>query len=91
MPKNSVRYAPEALSDLDGIWEYISTELQNPASASDTVESIMNTVDKLDDFPEMGAPLSSITGIESVFRFLVCGSYIAFYHADGKNVSIDRI
>ncbi len=51
----------------------------------------MDTVDKLNDFPEMGPPLSSITDIESAFRFLVCGNYIAFYHLNGEIVSIDRV
>jgi len=65
--------------------------LQNPESASNTVDGIMDTVDKLNDFPEMGPPLSSITDIESAFRFLVCGNYIAFYHLNGEIVSIDRV
>ena len=51
----------------------------------------MDTVDKLNDFPERGPPLSSITDIESAFRFLVCGNYIAFYHLNGEIVSIDRV
>ncbi len=65
--------------------------MQNPESASNTVDGIMDTVDKLNDFPEMGPPLSSITDIESAFRFLVCGNYIAFYHLNGEIVSIDRV
>lgn len=91
MTRSKVRYSPEAINDLDEIWAYISDELQNPESASNTVDGIMDTVDKLNDFPEMGPPLSSITDIESAFRFLVCGNYIAFYHLNGEIVSIDRV
>ncbi len=91
MAGNKVRYSPEAVNDLDEIWAYISDELQNPESAANTVDGIMDAVDKLNDFPEMGSSLSSITNIESVSRFLVCGSYIAFYHLDGSSVSIDRV
>ena len=91
MARNKVRYSPEAVNDLDEIWAYISDELQNPESALKTVNGVMDTVDRLNDFPEMGPPLSSVTNIESMFRFLVCGSYIAFYHLDGNAVSIDRI
>lgn len=91
MAKSRVRYSPEALNDLDEIWSYISNELQNPTSASETIDNIMDTIDGLNDFPEMGPTLSSITGIESVFRFLVCKSYMAFYHLNGRIASIDRI
>lgn len=91
MAGNKVRYSPEAVNDLDEIWAYISDELQNPESALKTVNGVMDAVDRLNDFPEMGPPLSSVTNMESMFRFLVCGSYIAFYHLDGSEVSIDRI
>ena len=37
--KNKIHYSPEALHDLDGIWD---------------------TVQKLEEFAEMGAPLSSV-------------------------------
>lgn len=91
MTRSKLRYSPEAINDLDEIWAYISDELQNPESASNTVDGIMDSVYKLNDFPEMGPPLSSITNIESAFRLLVCGSYIAFYHLDESAVSIDRV
>ena len=91
MIKSKVRYSPEAVNDLDEIWAYIADELQNVDGAVNTVDGIMDAVDKLNDFPEMGPLLSSITNTESVFRFLVCGSYNAFYHLDGNVVSVDRV
>lgn len=86
-----LRYSPDALNDLDEIFDYIQNELQNPAAAQRTVTGILNAVEKLRDFPEMGSLLSSVTGIESDYRHLVCGSYIAFYRVDDANVFIDRI
>lgn len=88
---NKLRYSPEALNDLNEIWAYIENELQNPAAAQKTVLSILDTIEKLRDFAEIGAQLSSITAIESDYRFLVCGKYIAFYRVEGKRVSIDRV
>lgn len=88
---NKLRYSPEALNDLDEIWAYIQDELQNSAAAQKTVSSILDTIEKLRDFEEIGSLLSSITAIESDYRFLVCGKYIAFYRIEGTNVSIDRV
>jgi len=88
---NRLHYSPEALNDLDEIWTYISKELHNPAAALNTVEDILDSIDNLREISEMGPPLSSITGIESDYRFLVCGKYIAFYRVDKVEVSIDRI
>ena len=46
---------------------------------------------KLADFPLIGAPLSSIYEIDSDYRFLVCGNYLAFYRPQESEVLIDRI
>lgn len=51
--KNEIHYSPEALHDLDGIWEYIMIELCNPDAAGNEVENIMAVIDKLADFAEM--------------------------------------
>ena len=93
MPKqrSKVRYSPEATRDLDEIWLYIAEELLNPDSAQTTVNDIMSSIEKLGDFPQMGPMLSSITNIDSAYRFLLCGSYIAFYHSDESTVNIDRV
>lgn len=89
--KNNIHYSPEALNDLDEIWEYIFSELCNPQAAENTVNNIMDAVDKLEDFAEIGAPLSSVTDIESDYRFLVSGNYMAFYRVLGQEVYIDRV
>lgn len=91
MPKSNILYSPEAIRDLDEIWSYISDELQNPDSATDTVGGIMDMVDNLNRFPQMGSPLSPVIHIECTFRFLICGNYIAFYHIDGDIVYVDRV
>ena len=86
---NDIRYSPEAENDLDEIWEYISSELCNPQAAAKTVNHILDSVERLGDFPQSGAPLSSVTDVESDYRFLVCGNYLVFYRILGKAVYID--
>lgn len=88
---HKLRYSPEALNDLDEIWEYIYKELQNPVAAQNIVAGILDKIDKLRDFPEMGSLLSSVIEVESDYRHLVCGNYKAFYRVDSMNVFIDRI
>jgi plasmid stabilization system protein ParE len=88
---NKLYYSPEALNDLDEIWEYIFEDLQNPAAAQNTVNGILDSTEKLRDFSEMGPPLSSITEVEGDYRFLVCGNYLSFYRVKGEEVYVDRI
>lgn len=88
---NKLLYSPEAINDLDEIWTYINNELHNPAAAQKIVSDTLDTIGKLQDFVELGPPLSSITEFESDYRFLVCGKHIVFYHVTGLDVHIDRI
>ena len=88
---NKLFFSPEAVNDLDQIWTYINNELQNPVAAQKIVSDILDTIEKLQDFSELGPPLSSITEFESDYRFLVCGKYIVFYRVMGLDVHIDRV
>jgi len=87
----SIRYSPDAISDLDQISDYIEQELSSPIAAINTIDKIQNTIDNLSAFPLMGPLLSSIADLDTDYRFLVCGLYIAFYRTDEKHVFIDRI
>lgn len=89
--KNKIHYAPEALNDLEDIWDYISSNLFNPIAAENTVGNIQNAIDRLEDFPNIGTPLSAITTIKNDYHFLVSGNYLVFYRIIRPHVYIDRI
>lgn len=89
--KNNINFSPEALRDLDEIWEYISVELENRGAASKTVNRILDAVEQLKDFGELGSPLSAVTAVENDYRFLVVGSYMIFYRCGDQQVYIDRV
>ena len=89
--KNKIHYSPESRRDLDDIWDYIVSELQNRSAAERVIDRIMNAVDPLKNFAEMGTPLSSITDVGTDYRFLVSGNYMVFYRVQGNDVYIDRV
>ena len=89
MPK--INYSGFAVRDLEQIGDYIAKQLKNPQAALDTINKIQDTIDKLADFPLIGAPLSSIYEIDTDYRFLVCGNYLAFCRPQESEVLIDRI
>ena len=45
---------------MDDIWDYIVSELQNRVAAERVVDRILDTVERLKDFAEMGDLLSSV-------------------------------
>ena len=50
----------------------------------------MDSANRLIDFANMGASLSSIANVESDYRFLVHGSYLTFYRVHGDKIYVDR-
>lgn len=89
--KYEIRYSPEARADLDEAWEHIYSDLCNPNAAVRTVQKILDAVDRLIDFPKLGAPLATVTDVESDYRFLVCGNYLVFYRVSDGAVYVDRV
>ena len=89
--KNKIHYSPESRRDLDDIWDYIVSELQNRSAAERVIDCIIDAVDPLKNFAEMGTPLSSIADIGTDYRFLVSGNYMVFYRVQGNDVYIDRV
>mgnify|MGYP000052654004 CR=1 FL=1 len=73
------------------ILEYITSELCSPQAAENTVGCILDAVDRLEDFAELDMLLSAVTDVESDYRFLVIGNYMAFYHVYDISVYIDRV
>ena len=89
--KNKTHYSAEARRDLDDIWDYIVTDLCNASAAERVVNDILDVVEQLENFSEMGALLASIANVDSDHRFLVSGNYLIFYRVSGMNVYVDRI
>lgn len=76
---NRIEYAPQALRELDAIWDYIRYDLANPSAADRIVNGILDQIDRLEQFPESGAPLMFDGGIDSGYRYVVFDKYVAFY------------
>lgn len=86
-----IKFSPEAITDLKQTKAYIIEELCNEQAAVNTVAKITKRIRMLADFPESGAPLSSVIDIETDYRFLVCGNYTVFYRVENSIVYIVRI
>lgn len=84
-----LRINPMAITDVQEIKAYIAQD--NAAAADRMGAAILSRIEKLADFPRMGASLSPKIGIKTDYRFLVCGMYLIFYKIEGEFISIYRI
>ena len=86
-----LNFSPESQNDLLDIKKYITEELDSPIAAENTLKKILKNIRMLESQPFIGAPLSSIINIDTHYRFLVCGNYLAFYYVENEEVFIVRI
>ena len=86
-----IHYSPLSLQDLDDIWDYISQKLYNTIAAQNTINGIMNVIDRLAEQPEMGSPLYFLSGLNSGYRYVIYKNYMAFYRTNKTDAFIDRV
>jgi addiction module RelE/StbE family toxin len=79
-----VRWTPQAADDLDAIAEFIARD--SPHFAGLLVADILQTVDRLVDFPESGRIVPEI-GNRSI-REVILGSYRIIYRLRSEAVEI---
>ena len=82
--------SPEANRDLIEIGDYIAFTLRNKAASRRMIGRLRDTMRILREFPESGAPLDHVEP-HILYRYLVCGNYLIFYHLSGACACIDRI
>ena len=85
-----VMLSSAAKADLHETRRYISSVLSNPSAFKQTLKRITTQLHTLEQFPESGTPIL-IPGSPVAYRYLVCGSYMAFYHIRNQEVVVDRV
>ena len=85
-----IRFSAAARQDLLETNSYIASKLRNKRAAAALMKRIQSEVASLAHFPEVGTPLS-FPGLNIVYRYLVCGNYLIFYHLSENAAHIDRV
>ena len=83
-------FSPEAKHDLVEIGDYIAFTLHNKSAARKLITKIQKMVLTLQKFPESGRQLDYV-GPHILYRYLVCGNYLIFYHLSEGCACVDRI
>lgn len=86
----NIVFSPEARRDLLEIGDYVAFKLHNKSAARKLIGRIQKSVLVLQKFPEFGSPLD-YTGPHILYRYLICGNYMIFYHLSDEHVCVDRI
>ena len=86
-----IRFSPKAVTDLDEIKRYISSDLCNPQAATDLLSLIFQKIQTLATLPQIGAKVKTDLPSLKIYRFIPCKNYLVFYRQEEKFVSIIRV
>ena len=86
-----LKISPAVREDLADIKRYITEELSNPDAALSITAKIIKQIRSAAQFPERGAPLSSVISLQTDYRFLIRESYLIFYRCEGDTVYVTRV
>ena len=86
-----ILYSPKSRKDLDNIFDYIHDDLNNPVAAKRTVKGILNKINELKGYPQLGPVGYLENNIDSVFRFVRYENYILFYQITKDVILIVRV
>jgi len=81
----------EARRDLKNIREYISVEQESPLTAVKVIESIIDRMEDLLEFPDTGSLLSPKVDFPTNYRYAKTASYLIFYRHEDNHIFVDRI
>jgi addiction module RelE/StbE family toxin len=91
MLERTLFYSPLARQDLDDIFDYIAYELENPSSATETVNAILDAAESLEGFPFIGSHVKGLPFAIDEYRFLGVRNYLLFYRVTDSRIFVDRI
>ena len=87
----AVVFSPKAAADLDEIKAYIESELGSPKAANEKVLEILDAIENLSVFPEIGPSLKGKIDSLARYRGLSVSGCLVFYRIEAKRVLVVRI
>ncbi|NYB75600.1 type II toxin-antitoxin system RelE/ParE family toxin [Sedimentibacter hydroxybenzoicus DSM 7310] len=86
-----VQITSKALDDMDGIYNYIVTQLMAPETAMEQYNRIADVIEKLAFFPERIKVMESEPEVYMELRQIKIDNYSAFYIIRDNKVIVTRV
>ena len=90
MTKYKIRYTPEAMRDMDAVWDGVYEASKEYDIADRYVNDFMDEIEKKKKFPFSGIPLV-YRGLFTGFYSVNFKKYKAFYRMDDSYIEVIRI
>ncbi len=87
MERYAVRITDRALSDMEGIYDYIAVDLLSPENAMGQYDRIANSIMRLKILPQRYAELEAVKGL----RRMPVDNFSVFFRIDDMTVTVTNV
>jgi toxin ParE1/3/4 len=87
MPPGCILRTPEAIADLDDIWDYIARD--NPAAADGMLDELNDRFELLSDNPEIGELQPKLA--DGAYRRFTCRNHVIYYRPLKEGIVLVRV
>lgn len=84
-------WSPAAVDDLEAAVDYIESEIASPMAARCLVDSVIEKAQLFADVPGAGTALRALNGIDTGYRYMVCGNWMVFLECDNGRALVVRV
>jgi plasmid stabilization system protein ParE len=84
-------WSADAVDDVERALDYISNDLASPMAAEHLLRSILKKAQLFSDFPGAGTVLRTQGGIDTGYRYMICGNWMVFFTLDGSLALVVRV
>ncbi len=91
MKKYMIDITPKALSNMEGIYNYIALDLLSPDNAIKQYNRIVDAIFTLEELPARIKIMESAFGQERTFRQLIVDNFSVIYVIDNDHVVITDV
>ena len=85
-----LRYTPQAVRDMDSVWEDVYDASQSPDIADKYIKDFAEVIAGKKQFPKSGTPLR-YKGLFTGFYYVIFKKYMAFYRIEDNYVEVARV
>jgi len=86
-----IRYLALARKDLNGITTYFADNLKAPQAAMDLLDTLNESISRLEQFPYSSKVYQPITALDNEYRLLPVKNFVVFYVVKEHVVDIYRV
>ena len=84
-------WSSAAVDDLEAAVDYVEPELASPMAARRLVDSVIGKAQLFADVPGAGTVLRTLTGIDTGYRYMVCGNWMVFLSCGSGRALVVRV